>query len=130
MRCMHPSQVTASALTIRGTAAKLLRSPLLRAPGGDVAAPAFVKNPKFIGGTIVVLWVAYVVYWNYRLNPIDIQLFPLLKPAQLSVSSVIIGAALFGCLATIAIQFLWRRGDSKNGSVASTAPPDSTKTVA
>jgi hypothetical protein len=95
-----------------------------------VAAPAFVKNPKFIGGAIVVLWVAYVVYWNYRLNPIDIQLLPFLKPAQLSVSSVIVGAALFGCLSTLVVQFLWRRGRSKNGSAASTAPADSSKTVA
>lgn len=95
-----------------------------------MAAPAFVKNPKFIGGTIVVLWVAYVVYRNYRLNPIDIQLLPFLKPAQLSVSSVIIGAALFGCLATLAVQLLWRRGRSKNGSAASSATADSSKTVA
>ena len=86
-----------------------------------MAAPAFVKNPKFIGGTIIVLWVAYVVYWNYRLEPIDIQLFPFIKPAQLSVSSVIIGAALFGCLATLAIQFFWRRGGSNNGAHSSTA---------
>jgi len=95
-----------------------------------VAAPAFVKNPKFIGGAIVVLWVAYVVYWNYRLSPIDIQLFPFIKPAQLSVSSVIIGAAIFGCLGTLAVQFLWRRGRSKNGSAASAAPATSTNTVA
>ena len=58
-----------------------------------MAAPAFVKNPKFIGATIIVLWVAYVVYWNYRLEPINIQLFPFIKPAQLSVSSVIISPA-------------------------------------
>jgi hypothetical protein len=95
-----------------------------------VAAPAFVKNPKFIGATIIVLWVAYVVYWNYRLEPINIQLFPFIKPAQLSVSSVIIGAALFGCLATLAIQFFWRRGGSNNGALSSTASADSTKTVA
>jgi hypothetical protein len=115
---------------MRRAAAKLLRSPLLRAPGGDVAAPAFIKSPKFIGGTIVVLWVAYVVYWNHRLNPIEIQLLPFLKPAQLNVSSVIIGAALFGCLAALMIQFFWRRGRSKNGSTASTAPGASTNTVA
>jgi hypothetical protein len=95
-----------------------------------VAAPSFVKNPKFIGGAIVILWVIYVVYWNYRLSPIDIQLFPFLKPVQLSVSSVIIGSALFGCLATVVVQFLWRRGRSKNGSAASTAPAGNSKTVA
>jgi hypothetical protein len=115
---------------MRAAATKLLCSPSQRASGGDVAAPAFVKNPKFIGGAIVVLWVAYVVYWNYRLSPIDIQLFPFLKPAQLRVSSVVIGSALFGCLVTLAVQFLWRRGRSKNGSAASTAPADSSKTVA
>jgi hypothetical protein len=117
------------ALTIRRTTAKLLRSPSLRAPGGDVAAPAFVKNPKFIGGTIIFLWVAYVVYWNYRLSPIDIQLVPFVKPAQLSVSSVIIGAALFGFLATMTVQFFWHRGRSKNGSDAVTASAASTKPV-
>ncbi len=94
-----------------------------------MAAPAFVKNPKFISGTIIFLWVAYVVYWNYRLNPIDIQLVPFVKPAQLSVSSVIIGAALFGFLATMTVQFLWRRGRSKNGSDAVTASTASTKPV-
>src|SRR5512146_1349375 len=118
------------AFTISRPAAKLSCSPRLRTAGGDVAAPAFVKNPKFIGGTIVVLWVAYVVYWNHRLDPINIQLFPFIKPAQLNVSSVLVGAALFGCLATIAVQFLWRRGRSKNGSAESTAPADSSKTVA
>jgi hypothetical protein len=95
-----------------------------------VAAPAFVKNPKFIGGTIVILWVVYVIYWNYRLDPINIQLIPFIKPAQIRVSWVIVGAALFGCLGTLVIQFLWRRGRSKNGSAASSTPGDSSKTVA
>lgn len=95
-----------------------------------MSAPAFAKNPKFIGGVIVILWVAYVVYWNHRLDPIQIQLFPFIKPAQLNVSSVIVGAAVFGCLATLAVQFLWRRGRSKNGSAVSAAPAESSKTVA
>jgi hypothetical protein len=95
-----------------------------------VAAPRFVKSPKFIGGAIIILWLAYVVYWNHRLNPIDIQLFPFVKPAQLNVSSVIVGAAIFGSLATLGIQFVWRKGRSKNGSAASTAPVGKNKTVA
>jgi hypothetical protein len=95
-----------------------------------VATPAFAKNPKFIGTAIVILWVAYVVYWNYRLDPIDIQLCPFTKAAKLKVSSAIIGAALFGSVATLAIQFFWRRGRSKNGSAASTPPAGSSNTVA
>ncbi len=95
-----------------------------------MAAPAFAKNPKVIAGVIVVLWLAYVIYWNYQLDPIRIQLFPFIRPAQLSVSSVIIGAAVFGCVVTLLSQFLWRRGRSKNGSVAATLPADSSKTVA
>ena len=95
-----------------------------------MAAPAFVKNPKFIGATIVVLWLAYVIYWNYRLDPIDIRLFPFLKPLQLNVSSVIAGSAIFGSLLTIVVQFLWRKGRSKNGADVSVAPPGSSRTVA
>lgn len=95
-----------------------------------MAAPAFAKNPKFIGAAIIILWVAYVVYWNYRLSPILIQLVPFIKPAQLSVSSVIIGAAIFGSIVTLLIQFLWRRGRSKNGSAASAAPAASSSTSA
>jgi hypothetical protein len=94
-----------------------------------VSVPAFAKNPKVIGGVIVVLWLAYLIYWNYQLDPIRIQLVPFVRPAQLSVSSVIIGAAVFGCIATLVIQFLWRRR-SKNGSVASTEPIANNKTVA
>ena len=95
-----------------------------------MAAPGFVKNPKFIGAAIVVLWLAYVIYWNHRLNPIEIQLFPFLKPLQINVSWVIIGAAIFGSIITLTVQFIWRKGRSKTGSVESAALPGSNKTVA
>ena len=78
---------------------------------------------------IIFLWVAYVDYWNYRLNQNDIHHVPNVKPAQLSDSSVIIGAALFGFLATMTVQFFWHRGRSKNGSDAVTASAASTKPV-
>lgn len=88
--------------------------------------PSFLKNPKFIIGTIVVLWVAYVVEENFRLDPIMIRLLPFAAALQLRVSAVIIGAALFGVVATLVIQFLWRRR-SRNGS---SARPASSSTVA
>jgi hypothetical protein len=53
-----------------------------------------------------------------------------MKPELLSVSSVIIGAGVFGCIATLVTQFLWRRGRSKNDSAASSAPAPSSNTVA
>lgn len=89
--------------------------------------PTFLKNPRFIVGTIVVLWLAYVIFENFRLEPIQIKLIPFIATLQLRVSAVIIGAAIFGSLATLVIQFLWRRR-SKNTS--SSAPELSSNTVA
>jgi hypothetical protein len=89
--------------------------------------PSFLKNPKFIIGAIVVLWVAYIVEENFRLDPITIRLVPFVAALQLRVSAVIIGAAVFGSVATLVVQFLWRRR-SKNAS--SPQPAASSKTVA
>ncbi len=79
--------------------------------------PAFAKSPKFIIGAIVVLWIIYVIYANFEPEPIPVFLLPF-GALQLSfrLSAVIIGAALFGSLATIVIQVLWRRRSSKNAS--------------
>ena len=83
--------------------------------------PAFAKNPKFIIGTIVVLWVAYVIYANFQIDMVTFYLLPFnILKLQLRLSAVIIGAAIFGVVATIMIQWLWR-GPS-NSSSASTAP--------
>ena len=38
--------------------------------------PAFAKNPKFIIGTIVVLWVAYVIYANFQIEMVTFYLLP------------------------------------------------------
>lgn len=80
--------------------------------------PAFAKNPKFIFGAIVVLWLSYVIYANFAPEPIPVYLLPF-GALQLSfrLSAVIIGAAVFGSAATVVIQWLWRRHSSKN------APP-------
>jgi hypothetical protein len=90
--------------------------------------PAFLKNPKFIAGAIVALWVVYVVSKNFQLDPIKIWLLPWVS-LQLKVSAVIIGAGLFGSLLTLAIQYQWRRWKSSNPTAVSSAA-DSNKTVA
>ncbi|MGH7924517.1 MAG: hypothetical protein ACREQH_08005 [Candidatus Binatus sp.] len=88
--------------------------------------PAFAKSPKFIIGTIVVLWVAYVIYANFQLEMVTFYLLPFnILKLQLRLSAVIIGAAIFGALATIVIQWLWRR--PSNSSSSATASPSSPK---
>jgi hypothetical protein len=104
-------------LTIAISAAKLL---LIDPSGGSPAMPAFAKNPKFIIGTIVVLWVAYVIYANFHPTPVDFYLLPFGVIVQFKLSTVIIGSAIFGAVATIVIQWLWRR--PSNSSSAPTAP--------
>ena len=89
--------------------------------------PTFVKSPKFIVSALVVLWVAYVLYANYQLEAVTFYLLPFkILVFQLKLSAVVIGAAIFGALVTLAIQWLWRRR-SKN---ASSAPSVSSRTVA
>jgi hypothetical protein len=84
--------------------------------------PAFAKNPKFIIGTIVVLWVAFVIYANFQMEMVTFYLLPFnILKLQVRLSAVIIGAAIFGAVATIVIQWLWR-SPSKSSSAA-TAPP-------
>ena len=83
--------------------------------------PAFAKNPKFIIGTIVILWVLYVLYANFQPKMVDFYLLPFGVVLQIKLSSVIIGAAVFGAVATIVIHWLWTR-PSNSVSAATTAP--------
>jgi hypothetical protein len=94
--------------------------------------PAFAKNPKFIIGTIVVLWVAYVVYANFRPQPVDFYLLPFGVILQFKLTTVIVGAAIFGVLTTLIIQWLWRRPSNVASSVSSASASTSpiSKTVA
>ncbi len=83
--------------------------------------PAFVKSPKFIIGTIVVLWVAYIIYANFQIDMVTFYLLPFnMLKLQLRLSAVLIGAAIFGSVATIVIHWLWVR--PSNSSSAATAP--------
>jgi hypothetical protein len=89
----------------------------------------FYKNPKFIAGAIVIAWVVYVITANFQLDPIKIRLVPFLFDLSLKVSTVIVGSAIFGALATLLIQHQWRRwGSSKPTSTS--AAGESSKTVA
>ena len=84
--------------------------------------PAFAKNPKIIIGTIVVLWVAYILYANFQPKVVDFYLLPFGVIIQFKLSSVIIGAALFGVLATLTIQYLWRRPSNEVSSIPQPTP--------
>jgi hypothetical protein len=84
--------------------------------------PAFAKNPKVIIGTLVILWVAYVIYANFQIEMVTFYLLPFnILKLQLRLSAVIIGAAIFGAVATIVIHYLWVR-PSNTASAAVTAP--------
>jgi hypothetical protein len=85
--------------------------------------PAFAKNPKVIIGTLVVLWVAYVIYANFQIEMVTFYLLPFnILKLQLRLSAVIIGAAIFGAVATIVIHWLWTRPSNSVSAAAATAP--------
>jgi len=91
----------------------------------------FWKRPKFWIGLIIILWVAYIVYANFQLSPVEIRLIPFFATLQLKISAIIIGSAVVGCAATLGVQFFWRRrASSKAGLQASAAAASSSKTVA
>jgi len=87
--------------------------------------PAFVKNPKFIIGTIVVLWLVYVIEEAFKTPPVSVKLIPFAATVDFRVSAIIIASVIFGSIATLVIQFFWRRR-SKN---ASSVPPVSSSTM-
>jgi hypothetical protein len=94
-----------------------------------VTLPAFLKNPKFIGGALIAAWVIFVITSNFQLDPIKIRLLPFIATLQFKVSAVIIAAAIFGSAVTLAVQHQWKRWNSSNPTSAS-APGASSKTVA
>jgi hypothetical protein len=84
--------------------------------------PAFLKNPRFIISAIVVAWIAYVIYFNSRLDPIQIKLLPFVD-LQINVSAVILGGMIVGAILAVWAQAIWRRWRaSTNAPVSATAP--------
>jgi hypothetical protein len=95
-----------------------------RPSGGPPAMPAFAKNPKFIIGTIVILWVLYVLYANFQIDMVTFYLLPFnILKLQLRLSAVIIGAAIFGAVAAIVIHWLWVRPSNSSSAVTAPIPP-------
>jgi hypothetical protein len=95
--------------------------------------PGFVKTPRFIISAIVLLWVIYVVYANFQVDMVKFYLLPFgILSLQLKLSAIVIGAAIFGALVTIAVQYMWRRGSSNPtaSSSATVSVPPSSKTTA
>ena len=88
--------------------------------------PAFAKNPKFIIGTLVILWVAYIIYANFQIEMVTFYLLPFnILKLQLRLSAVIIGAAIFGSIATLVIHWLWVRPSNSASSVVTAPIPPS-----
>ncbi len=84
--------------------------------------PAFLKSPRFIISAIVVAWIAYVIYFNSRLEPIQIKLLPFVG-LQFNVSAVIFGAMAVGAFLAVWVQSIWRRWRaSSTAPVSATAP--------
>jgi hypothetical protein len=96
---------------------------------GGANLPAFLKSPKVIGGVIVAAWVIYVISANFQLSPIQVHLLPYVM-LQFKVSAVIIAAAIFGSVATLIVEYQWKRRNSSNPTSASAASGASSKTVA
>ena len=91
--------------------------------------PAFLKNPKFIIGTIVALWVAYVIYANFQIDMVTFYLLPFnILKLQLRLSAVIIGAAIFGAVATVVLHWLWVRPSNSSSSATAPIPPPTPST--
>lgn len=93
-------------------------------------APAFLKSPRIIAGTIILLWVAYVIYSNFQLTPVQIRLIPFTASLEFKVSAIVIGSALFGAAATLLLQYSWRRRRSKPGSQSAIGAAPRSNTVA
>jgi hypothetical protein len=80
--------------------------------------PAFAKTPRFIISTIIILWLAYVVWANSSPAPIQIYVFPFIGYLELRLAPVLIVTAVFGAAVALLVHWLWTRRSSKNGSAS------------
>ncbi|GEM_PF-2553177 len=92
--------------------------------------PKFIKNPRLVGAALVILWLCYFFYANID-QAAAISVFPLAAKLVVRLWALVLGAMLFGCLITLAIQGLWRRRHvSKELAQSTIASEASNKTSA
>ena len=56
----------------------------------------FWKRPKFWVSAVLILWIAYIIYANFQLAPVEIHLVPHFVKLTVRVSAIIIGSAIAG----------------------------------
>jgi hypothetical protein len=89
----------------------------------------FWKRPKFWIGAIIILWLGYLLTANLS-EPVEVYLIPYFVHRTVPAASVMIVAALVGCVLTLVIQYFWRKRSAKNTVSSATAPLSSSSTVA
>jgi uncharacterized integral membrane protein len=94
-----------------------------------LTVPNFVKNPRLIVGVLVGLWLAYVIEANLD-QAVMMTLFPWVR-WEFRLPVVMLVCIAFGCVATMIVQYLWRRRYvSKPTEPLSPATRESSKTSA
>jgi uncharacterized integral membrane protein len=91
--------------------------------------PQFWKWPKFWVGLILLLWLAHLLNGNLG-QQVNLGIVPFFKPWAVSLSAVIFGSMILGCVLTLLVQFTWRRRASKYAEASAAAAASSSKTVA
>jgi hypothetical protein len=91
--------------------------------------PQFWKWPKFWIGLFLLLWLAYLLNGNLT-QRINLWIVPFFLHPVVSVSAVIFGSMLLGCMLTLLVQLNWRKRASKYAEASAAAAASSSKTVA
>ncbi len=85
-----------------------------------------LKNPRFVGGTLIVLWAVFLLYKNSQLDPVHVHLLPFVA-LEIKISVVIAGAAIVGSVLTLLVQNYWRRWRSSKPASESASTADLNK---
>ena len=93
--------------------------------------PRFWTWPRFWIGSILILWLIYLLSGNLN-ESVTLFIVPIFVHPVVRLSGVIFGSAILGCAITLLLQFSWRRRASKYAAASRAAPPpeSSSNTVA